>query len=65
MSKVKLEKNAVFLVTADPTKVVGGGVPVIIVHNEEEMESVAGRLSRIMDAVAHDLGTGVYLVVQH
>ncbi len=65
MTKVKLEKRAAFLITADPGRISGGGVPVIVVDDEEEMEGVAATLSRIMDGVAHDLGTGVYVVVQH
>jgi len=64
MTKVKFEKNVVCGVTTDPSRV-RGGIPILVVDDEEEMERVSGLLSRILDAVAHDMGTGVYLVVQH
>jgi hypothetical protein len=44
---------------------VSGGVPIFFVRNEEEMENVAGTLSKILDAMVHDLGNGNYIVVRH
>lgn len=62
--KARLEKWPVACVTTDPGKVVGG-IAVFVVDSEEEMSEVAERLSRILDGMAHDVGNGVFLVVQH
>ncbi|MFO8060481.1 MAG: hypothetical protein R6U70_07495 [Bacillota bacterium] len=63
--KIRLEKRPVACITTDPGRVDGGGVPVFIAGDEEEMAEMALLLSRILDAVAHDMGNGVFLVVQH
>lgn len=44
---------------------VSGGAPIFFARNEEEMETVAGYLERILDAMVHDLGNGTYIVVRH
>ena len=63
--KVKFEKRPAFCVTTREDKILGGGVPVFLAEDRDEMEQVAGRLSRILDGVAHDLGNDVFLIVQH
>ncbi len=62
---MKMEKWPVACITVDPERVVGGGIPVFIADDEEEMAQMATVMSRILDAAAHDLGNGVFLVVQH
>ncbi|MDW7651621.1 MAG: hypothetical protein SCK29_08445 [Bacillota bacterium] len=42
-----------------------GGVPVFYAKNEEEMANMALILSRVLEAVAHDMGNGVYIIVKH
>lgn len=44
---------------------VSGGAPIFFARNEEEMEMIAGYLSKILDAMVHDLGNGIYVVVRH
>lgn len=44
---------------------VSGGAPIFFARNEEEMETVAGYLEKILDAMVHDLGNGTYIVVRH
>ncbi len=63
--KTRMEKWPVACITTDPERVVGGGVPVFVAGDEEEMAEMALQMSRILDAVAHDMGNGVFLVVQH
>ncbi|NLP36217.1 MAG: hypothetical protein GX357_01005 [Firmicutes bacterium] len=41
------------------------GVPVFYAETEEEMVEMSVILSRVMEAVAHDMGNGVYIIVKH
>jgi len=51
-------------VTTDPNRVIEGG-PVFWARSDEEMEHMAMLLSRILDGIAHDVGEGLYVIVQH
>ncbi len=44
---------------------VSGGAPIFFASNEEEQEKVASYLSRILDAMVHDLENGTYILVKH
>lgn len=44
---------------------VSGGAPIFFVRDEKEQEKVANYLSKILDAIVHDLGNGTYIVVRH
>lgn len=44
---------------------VGGGAPVFFARDEEEQEKTARFLSKILDAMVHDLENGTYIVVRH
>ncbi|MDQ7792890.1 MAG: hypothetical protein RDU89_00560 [bacterium] len=44
---------------------VGGGAPIFYAKDEEEREKIALYLSRILDAMAHDLENGTYIIVKH
>lgn len=46
-------------------ELVSGGAPIFFARDEEELEKVAGYLSKILDAMVHDLGNGSYIVVRH
>jgi hypothetical protein len=41
------------------------GVPVFYAEDEEERATMATILSRVLEAVAHDMGNGVYIIVKH
>ena len=41
------------------------GMPVFYVDSEEQQKKAVLALSRILEAVAHDLGNGVTIVVKH
>lgn len=40
-------------------------VPVFYAKDQEEKELITTALSRILEAVAHELGNGVYILVKH
>ncbi|MCR3921066.1 MAG: hypothetical protein NUK65_00915 [Firmicutes bacterium] len=41
------------------------GLPVFYAETEDEMAKMATILSRILEAVAHDMENGVYIIVKH
>ncbi|MBT9172109.1 MAG: hypothetical protein DDT21_00490 [Syntrophomonadaceae bacterium] len=41
------------------------GVPVFYARNQDEQEWITKTLSRVLEAVAHDLGNGTYILVRH
>ena len=44
---------------------VGGGLPIFLAEDEEEQQKLGLILSRVLDAVAHDLENGVLIIVRH
>ncbi|OPY58929.1 MAG: hypothetical protein A4E55_00535 [Pelotomaculum sp. PtaU1.Bin035] len=44
---------------------VSGGAPIFFARDEEEQEKIALYLSKILDAMVHDLENGTYVVVRH
>lgn len=44
---------------------VGGGAPIFLARNEEELEELAFLLEKIMDAMCHDLKNGTRIIVKH
>ncbi|MDD3652795.1 MAG: hypothetical protein PHO01_01225 [Desulfotomaculaceae bacterium] len=44
---------------------VSGGTPIFFAQNEEEQERTALYLAKILDAMTHDLGNGIYVIVRH
>lgn len=59
------EVSNILAVITTNMEMVSGGAPIFFARNEEEMETVAGYLSTILDAMVHDLGNGSYIVVRH
>lgn len=53
------------VVTADMSVVSGGGAPIFLARDQNECEVIANSLSRILDAMAHYLENGSYIIVQH
>jgi hypothetical protein len=59
-------KNVILaVITQNPQLVIGGGAPTFIAATQEEQEKIAFNLSRILDAMVHDLENGVMLIVGH
>ena len=44
---------------------VEGAAPLLRVDTAEQAEAKADRIARILDAMVHDVGGGVYLIVRH
>lgn len=45
--------------------VAGGGAPIFYVRDQAEQEAVSRILSHILNAMAHDLQNGTYIIVKH
>jgi hypothetical protein len=61
--EIAITKMIMAAVTCDEQKV--HGVPVFYAKDKEDQERMATMLSRVMEAVAHDMGNGVYIIVKH
>lgn len=61
--KTELSKVILAVITQDPQLV--GGAPVFIASSQEEQERIALYLSRVLDGMVHDLGNGVFVIVNH
>ncbi|BAF59794.1 MAG: hypothetical protein HPY89_11555 [Pelotomaculum sp.] len=44
---------------------VSGGAPIFFARDEAEQDKIALYMSKILDAMVHDLGNGIYIVVKH
>ncbi|GFZ89599.1 hypothetical protein GCM10008018_39710 [Paenibacillus marchantiophytorum] len=44
---------------------VGGGAPIFIVDQEEDLQKMSFSLEKILDANAHDLKNGTMILVKH
>jgi len=42
-----------------------GGAPIFVASSPEEREKISTYLSRILNAQAHDLENGIYIIVRH
>lgn len=60
---ITIKKMIMAAVTCEDRKI--HGVPVFYTKDEDEQEKMALTLSRVMEAVAHDMGNGVYIIVKH
>jgi hypothetical protein len=50
-------------VTTEQNRV--SGVPAFYAESQEERAEMATILSRVLEAVAHDMGNGVFIIVKH
>ncbi|MCK8826546.1 hypothetical protein MWH25_02115 [Natroniella acetigena] len=46
-------------------KIENGGTPVFYASDDDELEYIAMLMARITDTMAHDLGNGVYILINH
>lgn len=61
--EVALKKVILAAVTTKQHQV--ANVPTFFAKDEAEKETITVALSRILEAVAHDLGDGLYILVKH
>ncbi|MCL4426264.1 MAG: hypothetical protein M1299_12300 [Firmicutes bacterium] len=57
--------EVIYIIADDKDKVVAGGAPILIAPEEVERERLALYLSRILNAMVHDLENGVLILVKH
>ncbi len=62
--QVALQDSILAVITTRSDKV-AANVPLFFAANQEEQEKLALFLSRILNAMAHDLENGVYVIVKH
>lgn len=60
-----LKEAILAIVTSNPDKVSGGGCPVFLAQNQEEMEKTSLLLARILGGMVHDLENDVFIIVRH
>lgn len=60
---IAITKMIMAAVTLNGSQV--SGVPVFHAQNEEEQAVMATTLSRVLEAVAHDMGNGTLIIVKH
>lgn len=62
---VSLKEAILAVVTRNPAKVGGGGCPIFLAQDQEEMEKTALLLARILGGIVHDLENDVFIIVRH
>ncbi len=60
-----IEKYILAIITKEKEQVRGGGAPVFIATNDEELQRTAFLLEKILDGIAHDLENGSMIIVKH
>lgn len=63
--QVQRVNDIVAIVTTNPDTVGGGGVPIFYAKSDDERERIALCLSRILNAMVHDLENGTYFLTHH
>jgi hypothetical protein len=53
------------IVTTDNSLVTGGGAPVFLARSPEEQQKVGLYISHTLNAMVHDAGNGVLIIVRH
>lgn len=51
------------IVTQNQSLISGGGVPVFIAHNREELQKLSSSLERILDSSAHEINQQTIIIV--
>lgn len=59
-----IEKSILAILTTNPDKV-GGGVPIFICENKEEIQHKLPMFESILGGMGHELDPEVYVVVRH
>lgn len=59
-----MEPKIMAVVTADRS-IVAGGAPIFIADKQENVQTLAFKLEKILNAMAHDLENGTIILVKH
>ncbi|OEF97287.1 hypothetical protein BHF71_03900 [Vulcanibacillus modesticaldus] len=60
-----IENYILAIVTKNKEQIIGGGAPIFIAENDEELQRTAFLLEKILDGIAHDLENGAIIIVKH
>ncbi|WP_336885153.1 capping complex subunit for YIEGIA [Caldalkalibacillus salinus] len=58
-------KSILAVVTSSPQKVSGGGAPIFVVKDKEEIQQRIFLLENILNGMAHELDEETYILVRH
>lgn len=61
----KITGTILAVITLNMEEVSGGGAPIFFAPDEKIMENTALILAKILDASAHDLENGTFIIVRH
>ncbi|MFO7819953.1 MAG: hypothetical protein R6V17_06910 [Halanaerobacter sp.] len=56
---------AIVTTQQNKNKIASGSTPVFYAKNREELEYIAGLISRLTISMVHDLGNGIYILIKH
>jgi hypothetical protein len=60
----ELDEKILAIITTTP-ELIGGGSPIFVTKNEEELIERAFLLEKILDAMVHKLNDSTYIIVKH
>lgn len=63
MDKSDKKANIAAIVTQNQNLILGGGVPVFIVHDREELQKLSSSLEKILDSSAHEINQQTVIIV--
>lgn len=59
-----MQKQIMAVITLQKDKI-GGGAPIFVVDNPEELQKVAFTLEKILDGMIHEITSQTLVIVQH
>lgn len=62
---MSLVKKSILAIVTTSSELVGGGAPIFIVKDEEEIQQKIFLLENILNAMAHELDKSTYVMVRH
>jgi hypothetical protein len=62
---IGLKEYIIAVVTYNPGKMAGGGVPIFVTQDRKEAENVALFISKATLAMVHDTGNDSFIIVRH
>lgn len=51
------------IVTQNQNVILGGGAPVFLVHDKEELQKISSSLGKILDSAAHEINDQTIIIV--
>ncbi|NLN19752.1 MAG: hypothetical protein GX162_10850 [Firmicutes bacterium] len=63
--EIDVKRSIMAVVTMHGDRVCGGGAPVFLAKDEQELESMAAAIARVMAGMVHEVGEGILIIVKH